>query len=259
MKFLTCAAVRGRLQSLHDGELPVGDQVDVSAHLDGCEHCTSALEEMQALRVAVRAALPRRSPLSDEEHAGLRAVVVSRIRAENTEAWSARLCAMFDDMHMVYAGLGAASATVVCVMIMLGMTRFATRERSPGSNQNPVVVDARMLMPRPLSQVLMTAGVKDADDAVFTLSAVVTREGRVVNLELYSETGETLGADSSEARAFQTLMGSVSRARFEPAKVAGLPVAVSMVWMVAQTTVRASLLPLTLDAPVTASAKKRRA
>jgi len=35
-------------------------------------------------------------------------------------------------------------------------------------------------------------------------------------------------------------MDAVSRARFEPAQVAGLPVAVNMVWLVARTTVRAN-------------------
>src|SRR5437867_4801502 len=36
---------------------------------------------------------------------------------------------LFEDMHLVYAGVGAAAATIVCVVIMLSMMRFATDER----------------------------------------------------------------------------------------------------------------------------------
>ncbi len=258
MKVLSCQAARRRLQAYHDGELPMGEQINVDAHVEWCDGCATALQEMQMIRAVLRTGLPGRSPVSTEEGASLQSAVVGRVRAENDASWSALARTMFDDMHMVYAGLGAAAATVACVMIMLNMMRFATSERSPGSNQNPVVVDASMLMPRPLDQVLMTAGVKNGDDGVFTLSAVVTREGRIVNLELHSETGETLGADSVEGRALEGLLGSVSRARFEPARVLGLPVAVNMVWMVAHTTVRAAITPLRFDGPLTPGARKRR-
>ena len=70
------------------------------------------------------------------------------------------------------------------------------------------------------------------------LSAVVTREGRLVNLELHPEGGQTPAAGSSEARAVQSMLGAMAQARFEPARVAGLPIAVNMVWLVTHTTVR---------------------
>lgn len=249
MKILTCASAGRRLQAYHDGELSVSDQIDVDAHLEWCEQCAAHLEDLRLLRSALRGALPGRQALALEGSTNLPGVVVSRLRAEETESWSGRLRAMFDDMHMVYAGLGAGTATVVCVMILLSMMRFANSERSPGSNLNPVVVDARTLMPRPLDQVLMTATAsgKDGDEGVFTISAVVTREGRVVNLELHGENGVILSADSVEARALESLLGSVAKARFEPAKVSGLPVAVNMVWMVAHTTVRAAIPPLLIE------------
>lgn len=258
MKVLTCTAAQRQLQSYHDGELSIDQQIEVDSHLEWCDHCARALADMRSVRSLLRAALPAQSRITAVEHDSLKEMVVSRIRAERNASWPVRMRAMFDDMHFVYAGLGAGAATVACVMIMLSMMRFATtRDHSPGSNQNPVVVDARTLLPRPLDQVLMTTGDKEGDEGTFTLSAVVTREGRIVNLELHSQTGETLGADSAEARALQGLIGSVSKARFEPAKVLGLPVAVNMVWMVAHTTVRATKLP-TLDLPVSPSAKKRR-
>jgi len=139
---------------------------------------------------------------------------------------------------------------------MLGMMRFAMSTPSPnslaalvdvltpGSNQNPVVPRASVQMPRPIDPAF--AGPEAAggdDDAVFTLSAVVTREGRVANLELLREPGENVVPGSVEAKAVADLLDAVSRARFEPGSVAGLPVAVNMVWMFAHTTVRGTPAP----------------
>ena len=46
MKVLSCAAARRRLQAYHDDELPVGQQIEVDAHLETCEDCAAALEEL---------------------------------------------------------------------------------------------------------------------------------------------------------------------------------------------------------------------
>lgn len=257
MKVLTCAATRRRLQQYHDHELAISEQIDVSAHLEWCDVCAAALIELQTLRVGLRGMAPGREALTYDEGVSLQAMVVNRVRAENNASWSVRVRSMFDDMHMVYAGMGAATATVACVMIMLSMMRFATSERSPGSNQNPVVIDAQMLMPRALDSNLLTvAGNRSDDEGVYTLSAVVTREGRVVNLELHSER-DLVKEGSSEALAMKSLIDAISLARFEPARVSGLPVAVNMVWLVAHTTVRGTKDPL--DSSVVPATKKRRA
>ena len=156
-------------------------------------------------------------------------------------------------MHLVYAGLAATMATLACVVAVLTMTYVATKMRphslgalvnileSPGSNQNPVPINARVLMPRALdASFTTTTGVKDGD-MEFMLAAIVTREGTVQNLELLHATNEIPAAPgTAEATAATELLGAVSRTRFEPARVDGLPVAVNMVWVVANTTVRAS-------------------
>jgi len=178
----------------------------------------------------------------------------------------ARVRRMFDDLHLVYAALGAAGATAVCVVIMLGMMRFATSERpdslaaivnvmaSPGSNDNPVPLDARVTLPRVIDSSFNNGDARAAEeDAVFTLAAVVTREGRIANLELLHANG---AGEENDAQLVEGLLNAVSRARFEPASVEGLPVAVNMVWLVAHTTVRGS--KHTLDLPVL-PAKKRAA
>ena len=115
-------------------------------------------------------------------------------------------------------------------------------------HMDPVVVDARMLMPRALDQLFLAAA-SATDESAFTLSAVVTREGRLLNLEWHSPSGRTPKAGSREREAVDTLLSTASLARFEPARMQGLPVAVNMIWLVANTTVRAP--KATLELPVT--------
>jgi len=157
------------------------------------------------------------------------------------------------------------------VVVMLGMMRFATSTPqpdslaalinllTPGSNENPVVPRPDVLMPKPLDPAFATGSEFDGDDeAVFTLAAVVTREGRVANLELLREAGDGVMPGTDEAKVVANLLDAVSRARFEPASVEGLPVAVNMVWLFAHTTVRGTT---TVPDPTVAAppaVKKRR-
>jgi anti-sigma factor RsiW len=253
MKPLTCAATRRKLQAYHDGELPVCDQIAVGAHLEWCVDCANRLAQLRLIQSAVRALAPGRQALSSDDAAAFTAAVVNRSKAERDQSLVVRLRDMFDDMHLVYAGVGAAVATVMCVFVMLGMMRFATRERpdslaaivnflaNPGSNANPVVIDAGdrsplVQLPRTVDASISSDSYSPQEDAVFALAAVVTREGTITNLEMLRGSGPR---GAAEAQAIEKLMDAMSRARFEPAQVAGLPVATNMVWLVARTTVRA--------------------
>ena len=170
MKSLTCAAARRRLQAFHDGELAVGDQIAVAWHLEACRDCADALADIRLVSHILRATSPGLAMLSREEAAGFQAGVVSRVRAECDSSLAVRVRGMFEDMHLVYAGLGAAVATMVCVVIMLGMMRFATNERPdslaamvallamPGSSANAMNID-------PASQARWTARFEAANDS----------------------------------------------------------------------------------------------
>lgn len=250
MRTLSCASTRRRLHAFHDRELSISDQIAVGAHLEWCGACASHYAELRFVRAALRATSSGRTMLSREEAAGFNAAIVNRLQAEHDQSFFVRAREMFDDMHLVYAGLGAAAATMVCVIIMLGMMRFATHERpdslaaivnflaSPGSNANPVAIDAAISMPRALDAAI-SADSSAEEDAVFALVAVVTREGRIENLEML-RANDPGRRGVNEAKVVENLMDAISRARFEPAQRAGLPVAVNMVWLVAHTTVRAT-------------------
>jgi len=190
---------------------------------------------------------------------------VSRAKAERDASFVARVRGMFDDLHLVYAGFGAAMATTVCLIIMVGMMRFATSERpdslaamvaflaTPGSSADAIVIDAA-------SHARWTARFQAANetaeqDAVFALAAVVTREGRIADLERLRARSHKSASD--DAKLIEGLLDAVSRARLEGAPVDGVPSASSILGLVTRTTVRAtSGAARTLDL-VLPAAKKR--
>jgi hypothetical protein len=279
MRVLICEEARPLLEEYHDDELPVGDLIAVRAHLEWCGECSAVFADLRLMRGLVRASAPGQALLEQEDRTTFQAGVISRARAEERASWSARVREALDDMHVVYAGIGAAAATVFCVLVLMSMMRFATLQRpdslaaivnllaspkatvhdanAPGTNENPVVVDAQMLMPRALDQLFLAAASAN-DESVFTLSAVVTREGRLVNLEWHSPSGRTPKRGSREAEVVDTLLSTASLARFEPARVAGLPIAVNMIWLVANTTVRAPKGTLEFPVQGVPAPRKRR-
>jgi putative zinc finger protein len=255
MKALTCTATRRRLHAFHDRELAFTDQIAVSAHLEWCEHCASALADMRAVRTSLRALAPGGVPLSHEEAAVFTATVVNRMKAEADASLLSRIRAMFDDMRLGYAGLGAAAATVVCVVIMLGMMRFATDERSD-SLAAIVTMLATPLDCETGNDLADASGCRSRweerrqranewaeQDAVFTLDFVVTQEhGRLSSLRVLREARHAAAID--EVRVIEDLLEVVSRSRLDRSTLTELPSSSNnMLWLVEHATVRATKQP----------------
>lgn len=251
MHAVSCGEVQNRLEEFHDGELTVEGRVAVQGHLRDCVTCALAAGELDELRDSLREAalgLPDRSAPEAEQ---LTKGVVERVRVEAEQSWSAEMRSLFQDMHLVWAALGATAATLVCLLGSLSVFHATSQERpdslaglisflaSPGSNENPVRLDSRMRAPRwrtdgeglPLSAI-------PGDDGVLALSAVVTREGRVQNLELLSS-DRALGV-KVRPDVLLAMIQAAYQVEFEPATTAstGDPIAVSMVWLLASTTVK---------------------
>ena len=129
MKPLTCASARRRLQAFHDRELAVTEQIAVSAHLEWCERCAELLDDLRSVGGMLQALAPGRAMLSQDDARVFTSTLVSRLKAEEDASLFATIRLMFEDMHLVYAGVGAATATAICLVIMLGMMRFATTDR----------------------------------------------------------------------------------------------------------------------------------
>jgi Putative zinc-finger len=249
---LSCTVVLEQLEAFHDGELPVDRQIAVSSHVDHCESCASALAEFESLGSILRTTAPGRVPLACDEAAGHVSAIVNRVKVEDDASLAMRVQELFDDRHILYAGLGAAAATVACLVIMLSMMRFATKERSdslagmlnvlsaPVLEEHPLVIrpivlDARVMMPRALDSMFSNG---DFGDEVLAVSGIVTRDGRVANVAVLDANSTDDGLPVSDAKRYESLVNAVSRVQFEPVMKEGSPVAVNMVWFVANTTVR---------------------
>ena len=247
MRHMVCASVNRVLEGYHDGELPVEQQIVVETHLAECYICAAEAKSLRELRDALRATADVTTTDTVEARlASITAGVISRVKAERHESLTARVGRMFEDLHLVWAGLAATSATVSCAAIVAGVLYFAPAERgdslagvmsalaAPGSDRNPMVLDAGIELPRFELQPTMPtiAAVKgDVPDAALMVSGVVTQDGRVAFPSLLSSPYST--ADD------QRLITAVSGARFEPATRGGAPVAVNFVWLLERTTVSA--------------------
>jgi anti-sigma factor RsiW len=233
MKLLTCASVRRRLTAFHDRELPPEDFFAVCSHLKDCPPCAREAGDLDELRSLLRASVP--SPAGERtDLSGLRADILSRLQQEHDASWGSRLERFWDDVHLVWIGMAAAAASLVCGTMMAGLLHYASPERNDSLAamiQALASRDPYMQLPSPGDVVPASfmSGMSE-DEAVLTLSAMVTREGRVDDLEL-------LSSDQDRQRV-DHLMDAISRARFQPARQAGSPVSVNMVWLLAHTTVR---------------------
>jgi hypothetical protein len=252
MKHMVCASVSRVLEAYHDGELPVEQQIVVQTHLAGCSVCAAEAKSLRTLRDALRATGDvTASDTVEASLASMSAEVISRVKAERHESWPARIGRMFEDLHLVWAGLAATSATVTCAGIVAGVLYFAPAERgdslagvmsalaAPGCDRNPMVLDDQINLPRFELQPTMPTmpAVKGDDPDVALVSGIVTQDGRVAFPSLLSSPYST--ADDKR------LITAVSGARFEPATTRekdgapARPVAVNFVWLLERTTVRA--------------------
>jgi anti-sigma factor RsiW len=256
----TCRKTRRSLEAYQDGELRVEDQIRVQAHLSHCPACSAEHRRLASVGENMRLAAVVRVT-DDAETVGRRVMVTLPVIRELS--WRRQISVLFEDMHLVWTAMGASVATLACVAAALGLMRLTLREQpasmkaimvamaDPGSNRNPLSPDGRMLMPTASLAGLVDPPMMDREDAVFALAAVVTREGTVRHLELLlQDAGHAPVGD----RAIGVLLDAVAQTRFEPARaLGGAPVAVNMVWLVAQTRVRGktiSLVPMPLAVPV---------
>ena len=248
MTLFTCAAVRRRLHAFHDRELPVSEMIEIQAHSGSCARCANELRDVRALGDALRRWA---APAPADDWTGLRPGVISRMRAEAEESLAARTRRMFDDLHLVWIGLAATVAALICGTAALASLQFAASERQDslaamiavisapaGSNLNPVRSNHSLQAPSvPMEGAIevMLARPISHGELVLALSAVVTREGRFAEVAVLNSAGrdEDIGQ----------IMDVLEHARLEPGRLGASPVAVNLVWLLAHTTVRPQPAP----------------
>jgi hypothetical protein len=264
--YLGCEHAREMLQAFFDGELSVEEQVAVETHLRWCRTCTAHIEDLRLIGDSIRlGSAGSHSAIHQRELAALHAGVLSRVCVEREQSFTMQLRSLFDDSHLLWAGLGATTALVVCLFGTMSVLQAASVERpdslagvlqsyaNPGSDSNPMLLDGRMIQaPRAVDDSPALDQLAE-EEAVFALAAVVTREGRISNYEvLASERDVANSFDvSSQPHHVTTLLDKVARSRFTPAEqgVARAPVAVNMVWLLARTTVKGTARELDFGPP----------
>ena len=256
MKTLSCGATRRRLQAFHDGELAVGEQIAVSAHLEWCPRCSRALADIREVGSALQAVLPGRLTLSREDAAAFTGTVVNRLKAEDAASLLGRVRVMFSDMRLGYAGLGATVATMVCVAIVLTMMHFAPKERPDSLRAMMGVIstpldcegfdfsDSTGCRAR-WAERFQRANEWAEQDAVFALEIVVTRQGGLENISVLRKARTHASAD--QMQIIDGLLDLVQQARLDQPLEMRMPTAI---YLLEQTTVHASKQPAPLDVPL---------
>lgn len=232
-----CVTVVDRLEAFHDGELTIDERVAIQNHLGECVSCNLAAQELAALTAGFRDLASHTAEADTTDTSRVTAHVLESLRVEETLSIRAQVAEWFQDMHLVWAGLGATMATMICVVGSASVLHAANQERpnsmaraisvlaSPGSNDNPLRLDYSMLPPSAVSDEPFEMSEEDTE---YALSAVVSREGRVQGVEVLNPTTRRVNAMLNEAYRMQ----------FAPALDRGDAVAVSVVWLVANTTVK---------------------
>lgn len=240
-----CHTVREQLEAFHDGELPGEELLRVRSHLDECVGCACELADLVRLRHVLRDVPALTRGQGQDAPGGWTGAVLEQVRVERALSWHTWLLNVFDDMHLVWPALGATCAVLVCLLASAEVMQATNEQRpdslagiidylaSPGSNGNPARLDSFTMVPR------RQASTEDwpiaSEDAVLALSAVVTREGRIQNIEMLA--AEQARALKVRPEVVLAMIDAASRAQFEPARAGGAPIAVSMVWLLAHTTV----------------------
>ena len=252
IRYLGCDAARPMLQPFVDMELSVGEQVELEAHLRWCDTCAARVEDLRLIGAAIRIGAPAPSAhQEDPAMVSMQSELLTRIRAEREQSLPFRFREAFADMHLLWPALGASAALVACLFAVLSVNRVLQIEHpdsmadrittlaNPGSDRNPLPIDMLMVAPRPLTEGPPLESMSD-EEAVFALAAIVTREGRVSDYELLHAVRESRGSASEDVNA---ILEAVKQSRFAPAQTPDGAVAVNVVWLLARTTVKASIDP----------------
>ncbi len=105
-----CHVVRARLEAFHDGEVPFSERLTIQGHLEDCVSCSLANEELIELTASLQQMVAETETSSEPLHLSER--VVERLGVEEQFSLVSRVSSLFQDMHLVWAGIGASVATM---------------------------------------------------------------------------------------------------------------------------------------------------
>jgi Putative zinc-finger len=242
MHVLPCAQVREDLQAYHDGEVSIDTQVLIQSHLQECVACrleAAALADLGAALRAMAGAVPGRAT---RDTGRISRAVLDRIHVEERFSLVAQVRESFEDMHLVWAGLGATFAMLICIFASAGVLQAASNER-PDSlagiistiarGSDPIRLAASPQENKPLLDT--TESLPAGIEGDLMLSAFITRDGRIQNVEVLEEEARAMRVKPDAVLA---MIQAASRARFSPSPTSAFAGGVNVVWLVTSTTVK---------------------
>jgi hypothetical protein len=243
MHVLPCEQVREELTAYQDGELEMEAQVLIHSHLQECVACrieAAALADLGDALRTMAGSVPFRAPA---ESGLITDAVLDRIRVERRFSFVTRMRESFEDMHLVWAGLGATVAMVFCIFASAGVLHAANQERPDSlagiisviasGGTDPVRLVDSAYENKPLLDTTESLPVGEETDLM--LSAFVTRDGRIQNVAILEEQARALHVKPEVVLA---MIEAASRARFSPTQTSAYPGGVNVVWLLTSTTVK---------------------
>jgi len=226
---MRCRGVQGRLSAYRDGHLPAEEARAVGDHLASCVGCA---ERWRALRASLEmlGSLPRLPA------AGIAVRVLDRLEVESRGPGLALLFLPFWAARpLILPSLVPAALVLVTVLAGAFALDQEMRPQSatialspaeqwaiglPGTEGNPLFPSGEVSAPRIRARGRMPEARLAGQDGetTFFVETVVARDGSVAHVAL-------LEGDSERARPY---VDALREERFEPARLRGRPVAVSV-------------------------------
>ena len=250
MLTVSCERVRADLSSFHDEELPVADRIAIGDHLEICPSCRLEASDLQAISDALRAT-SRTDDIDWMPGIGrLQADILERWEAEESVSLSRTIRRLFDDPRRASASLSVSVVASLCLAFVAFLVAQSPI-RHPESLKAVMTQSERSRMvdiylpvtslPRADPEAVMPAAVMNRDGDEVAFAALVTADGYLEELEYLGERSRGRRSAPATHEELSQLLNAAATARFEPARIAGLPVNANVVWLVTHTTVRAPL------------------
>ena len=250
MLTVSCERVRAELSAFHDEEIPVADRIAIGDHLDICASCRLESSDLQAISKALHLASHSEDADWMPGLTRLQADILERWEAEESVSLTRTIRRLFDDPRRASASLSASVVASLC----LAFGAFVVAQspiRHPESLKAVMTQSERSRMadiylpltelPRADPEAVMPAAVMNRDGDEVAFAALVTADGYLEELEYLGERSHGRRSPPATHDELSQLLNAAATARFEPARIAGLPVSFNVVWLVTHTTVRAPL------------------
>jgi hypothetical protein len=242
---VTCRGVRRRLSAYLDGDLRPAEAGQVGIHLEACAECD---ERWRTLRSSLGAlsALPRL-----EGSDGTSARVLDRLELERRGPGFALLVRRWGAARPLIIPSLVPAALILMVVLAGALALDRINDPGPlpevavrgggsetwslsapsGSEGNPLFPSAGVTVPRARGAAFPDHVLTEMAEGTLFVETVVARDGTVSTVTL-------LNGDSRQARP---LLEALRRERFEPGRLRGRPVAVSVYRLISRMDVLASI------------------